>query len=473
MALTERPPNTAACLERLKAEVQAKLEASSLDRKPERCGEGFHRSMLTAIQLIFSYLDPMTLAELQDDFLQGLDQQRKLHATVHRMEGFAYFIITTKPLPTWNFKNSGAWAAKLVSWAEKELGPDGISYALLGAGTGWFDEDEATTPVIGALKDFLERTPVPLSLVTRDLMTQLLMACTRIVLPESYRDGAFPLRPLKWSSEEKAIMMTIDIPLTYVTRGDTDDPIQLPYGYDFEMAIPSDTPDECADLKADPFFLFNFSEDVDKHATDAQKALAKFIYANCARYALGQFEAVILAQALLNQHAKKYSNLTFSKDVLGLPPPGILNEYRTYMPDIFGVGEQSQDIREAISRYTSLVVDKYFGRQQKGKRTASLLTEGKAKAREQCAILQQRMSKMRTKLSNSIMTGMRSGLLKLARGKSDSQEQLTKARLDNLERDMKARMDSLERDVKDRLELLEHVPQRTFRSELTVSIRKP
>lgn len=344
--------------------------------------------------------------------------------------------------------------------------------ALLRLETRWSDEDEATTPVIGALKDVLERISVPLSMVTRDLMTQLLMACTRIVLPESYRDGAFPLRPLKWSSEEKAIMMTIDIPLAYVTRAGSDDPIQLPYGYDFEVAIPSDTPDECADLKADPFFRFHFSEDADKHATDAQKALAKFIYAHCARYALGQYEAVVLAQALLNQHAKKYSSLTFSKDVIGLPPPGILHEYRTYMPDMFGVGGQSQDIRHAISRYTSLVVDEYLGRQPKEECKHGLIREWKTKAREQRAILQQRMSKMRTKLSNSVMAGMRSALLKLARGKSGSLEQLMETRLDKLEREVKVRVDILEREVKNRLELLESMPSEKVKQELKDFIKK-
>ncbi|KAF4533897.1 uncharacterized protein LTHEOB_3510 [Lasiodiplodia theobromae] len=475
MAPTKRPPNTAASLERLKAEVQAKLEAGNLNRKFQRHGDAFNRSLLMNILLLFSYLDPMTLAELRDNWLQYLDQQRRLNATVHRMEGAAFFIITTNPLPTWNIKSSGAWLAKLESWAKEVLGPDGMTYTLVGFGTSWSDEDEATTPVLGAMKEVLERISIPLSMLTNDWMHKLLSACTRIVLPEAYRFEALGLRPLEWSSKEKAIMMSLDVPLDYVANLGSNDPapVQAPFRYDFKMAIPSDTPDECADLEVDPFFSFNFSDEVYEHATDAQQALAKFIYAHCARYAMSQFEAIVLAQALMNQHTKKHSSLTFNKDVLNLPSPNILREYRTYMPDIFGGGEHSQDIREAISRYTSLVLDEHLKQQQKENRTAGLLMEGKVKAREQCAILQQRMSKMRTKLSNSVTTGMRSGLLKLVRGKSDSPEQLMKTRMENLEREVKARVDILEREVKDRLALLDYEPSEKVKQELKDFVKKP
>lgn len=413
MAPSDVPSKAVARLKRLKAELKAKMTTQQAksdtsvhgvpDAEPEKNGEVSNSLKLTQIQISLSLLRPLNQTQLQGDWLRDIlptQRHRKLVPSVYCIEDSTFLILSTSSLLSLDTKDKVNFERELEI-CKKTLGSDGMTYMRLGNGGGWCDVNGATRSVFGAMRDVLERNPAPLSLLPSAWVGQLFLSCVRIALPEDCRYRRLALRTLDWSPKENAIMLDLHLPLAFAESSHNESTVRP---HSLQLAIPKDTANECAELEVDPVFYVQFSKDAEKYATNAQKGLARFVLAHCARYAVTQNEATFLAQALIDRYGKKLYTTTIHSDIFSSSPARLLQEFRQRLPDHHGPRDQSLNTRGAVEKHVRFLVEESLASQKNEEHATNRDTKDKRKAREQRTAFRKRMSELQTILSKSAMS---------------------------------------------------------------------
>ncbi|KAF4533899.1 Glutathione reductase [Lasiodiplodia theobromae] len=369
MAASDDPPETSSDRGARMAKVRSKAKAFANHNAPgkqeivniviedspqpelDESGKGPNRLRMEQVQASLKFAKESHPTKLGGSWLHDMlpeTPQRELHAAVHRFEDRAFFILTTKPLPPrGNITSAGGYAQRLRSLREKKWSPNDITY-ISTKNERWVTKDEATQPVIDTMKIIMEHYPEPLSRVPSRWMQQLYTSCVLVALPDPYRSGALVLPKLKWAASRDAIQANLDIPASNTMFSVQNEPREFPHP--LTVYISRDVAEHCAELEFDPIFRLRFSKDVEKKATNAQKGLAKLILTRCAESVMNQGEAMILAQALVNQYGKKRKNkhtgpfrsenMVVHCDIQNFGPSWLVKEACPDLPNIF-VGNQA------------------------------------------------------------------------------------------------------------------------------------
>ncbi|KAK0650352.1 hypothetical protein DIS24_g6980 [Lasiodiplodia hormozganensis] len=210
-------------------------------------------------------------------------------------------------------------------------------------------------------------------------------------------------------------MLDLHLPLAFADSSHDESTVRP---HSLQLAIPKDTADECAELEVDPVFYVQFSEGAEKYATNAQKGLARFVLAHCARYAVTQNEATFLAQALIDRYGKKLYKATLHSDIFSSSPARLLQEFRQRLPDHHGPRDQSLNTCGAVEKRVRFLVEESLASQKNEEHATNRDTKDKRKAREQRTALRKRMSELQTILSKPAMSDG-SELSKPFQGSSD------------------------------------------------------